>query len=80
MHSFTQEDLLLYVYGDTSADQTAAIRQALEVDWKLKEEYDALVSVQQQLSEIQHTPRKKAIDFILAYAGKPVQELSGQEG
>ena len=79
MHSFKQEDLLLYMYGDTSNDQTAAIKQALETDWKFKEEYEKLVASQSSLGQISLSPRKEAIDFLLEYAARPVQELSGQE-
>jgi len=79
MHSFKQEDLLLYMYGDTSNEQTAAIKQALDTDWKLKEEYEKLMASQNSLGHITFSPRKEAIDFILEYAAKPVQELSGQE-
>lgn len=79
MHSFKQEELLLYMYGDTSNDQTAAIKQALETDWELNEEYKKLVASQSCLGQISFSPRKEAIDFILDYAARPIQELSGQE-
>lgn len=77
MHSFTQEDLLLYLYGDASKDQTIAIAKALETDWKLKEEYEGLVSSQHYLGKMSFSPRKASVDFILDYAAKPV--LSDQE-
>lgn len=68
------------MYGDTSNDQTAAIKQALETDWRLREEYEKLMASQNSLGQISLSPRKEAIDFILEYAARPIQELSGQEG
>jgi len=80
MHSFTQEELLQYMYSETSNEKTAAIKAALETDWNLREQYEVLTSAKQSLEIITLSPRKKAIDFILNYAGKPVKEFTAQEG
>lgn len=37
MTNFTPEDLLMYLYKESSAEQTAAIETALEKDWTLRE-------------------------------------------
>ena len=70
MYSFTSEDLLQYIYKETSIQKTAAIVAALETDWILKELYAELISAQLSLEKINLSPRKKAIDRILAYAEK----------
>ena len=70
MYSFTSEDLLQYIYKETSIQKTAAIKAALETDWILKELYADLISVQITLEKITLSPRKQAIDKILAYAEK----------
>ncbi|MDN3659062.1 hypothetical protein QWZ08_25685 [Ferruginibacter paludis] len=70
MHSFTPEDLIQYVYNETSTQKSAAIRGALETDWKLREKYEEIISAQQALEKVTFSPRKKAIDNILAYAEK----------
>ncbi len=80
MHSITQEDLLQYLYSETSIDKTAAIKAALETDWNLREQYEVLTSAHQSLEKVTLSPRKKAIDFILNYAGKQTKELTTQEG
>jgi len=36
MTNFTPEDLLLYLYNETSAKQTEAIESALKKDWTLR--------------------------------------------
>lgn len=76
MHSFTQEDLLLYAYNETSTVQNDAIRAALEADWALQEQFEAIKSSQQQLEPLNLSPRKKALDFIMEYAERSVRELS----
>lgn len=72
MHSFTPEDLIQYVYNETSLQKSAAIRVALEADWSLREQYEEILSAQQSLEKVTFSPRLKAIDNILAYAEKSV--------
>jgi hypothetical protein len=72
MQSITQEELLLYIYGEASTEQTATIKAALESDWNLNEQYQALVSAKESLEPVNIAPRKKALDFVLNYANKQV--------
>jgi hypothetical protein len=76
MHNFTQEDLLLYLYKETSPAQSAAIKAALENDWSLREKFQMITSAQQQLETIKMSPSQQTIDNILNYAEKAVSELS----
>lgn len=78
MHSITQEELLQYMYAETSIEKTASIKAALQSDWDLREQYEVLVSAQQSLEKVTLAPRKKAIDFILNYASKQVKEFTEQ--
>jgi hypothetical protein len=75
-----QEDLLSYIYGETSNDQSNAIRAALETDWILKEKYQELTAAKNELTDIKLSPRKEAVDFILNYANKTVGVLNSAEG
>ncbi len=72
MHSFTPEELIQYVYNETSTQKSAAIKAALEADWTLRDQYEEILSAQQSLEKVTFSPRKKAIDNILAYAEKSV--------
>ena len=76
MHNFTQEDLLQYLYNETSIEKTTAIKAALINDWNLREKFNLLSSVHQKLESIKLSPRKKTIDNILNYAEKSIEELS----
>ena len=76
MHNFTPEDLLLYLYNETSPAQTAAIKVALENDWSLREKFEEITSAQSQLKTLKMSPSQQTIDNILNYAEKAVNELS----
>ena len=76
MHSFTQEDLLQYLYNETSTEKATAIKEALVNDWDLREKFNFLSSAQQNLEVIKLSPRKQTIDFILNYAEKDVEEFT----
>ena len=76
MHSFTTEDLIQYIYRETSQQKTAAIKVALESDWSVRDKFDEIMSAYQGLEELNLSPRKKAVDNILAYAEKSVRHLT----
>jgi hypothetical protein len=75
MHSFTQEDLIQFMYAETSHEKTTAIKDALNNNWELREAYEVLTSAQKSLEKVSLSPRKKALDFITNYAANPVKEV-----
>ena len=75
MHSFKQTDLLPYIYGEVSIEQSNAIKNALETDWELQEQYQELMDAKKGLETISLSPRKKAVDFILDYANASIKPL-----
>lgn len=76
MHSFTAEDLLQYAYNETSIEKTAAIQQALETDWALREKLEVITAAQIRLGKLTLSPRPQTIDKIMAYAEKAINEVS----
>ncbi|MEI8060618.1 MAG: hypothetical protein WCG67_10710, partial [Ferruginibacter sp.] len=76
MHNFTPEDLIQYLYKETSLTQSAAISAALESDWSLREKFEELTSAQNELKSLQFSPSRQTIDNILKYAEKTMSELS----
>lgn len=75
MHNFTTEDLLQYLYQETSIEESAAISEALESDWKLKEAFQQLEESVKNLNEAQYSPRSKTIAKIMSYAEKSVESV-----
>ncbi len=78
MHNFTPEDLLQYLYNETSPAQTAEIKAALESDWSLREKFEVISSAQKRLESLKLSPRQETIDNILNHAEKVMGELTPQ--
>ncbi|MDP9230638.1 MAG: hypothetical protein M3O67_08205 [Bacteroidota bacterium] len=68
MISFTPEDLLQYLYKETSTDKTFAIETALQKDWTLREKLNVLKTSMHRLDKITVGPRTEVILNVLKYA------------
>ncbi|MBI1343912.1 MAG: hypothetical protein GC171_13345 [Terrimonas sp.] len=68
MTNFTPEDLLLYLYKETSPEQSAAIDEALKSDWTLREKLNVLRTSMQRIERITESPRTEVVLNILNYA------------
>jgi hypothetical protein len=74
MTNFTPEDLLLYLYNETSAEQTSAIEVALEKDWTLREKLNVLNVSMQRLDKITTSPRTEVVLNVMNYARERATE------
>jgi len=70
MTNFTPEDLLLYLYKETSAKKTTAIETALKKDWTLREKLSVLKTSMQRLDKIKVAPRTEVVLKVLKHAEK----------
>lgn len=68
MPFFTPEDLVLYLYKETSPQQTLAIEEAKQTDWALREKLNVIEASIQKLENIKVSPRTEIILDILNYA------------
>jgi hypothetical protein len=68
MTNFTPEDLLLYLYKETSPEQSAAIEQALLKDWTLREKLAVLQNSMKRLDKLVQTPRTEIVLNVLNHA------------
>ena len=75
MRNFTPEDLLLYLYKESTPQLTAAIKQALQLDWTLREKFNVLKTSMLRLEKIQQSPRTEVILNILNYAREKSKEM-----
>lgn len=73
MSLFTPEDLLLYLYKETTPEQTAAIEEELRKDWTLREKLAVLQTSKTRLDSIVETPRTQTVLDILKYAASGVK-------
>ena len=76
MHNFNFEELVQYMYQDTSDEKMIAINTALETDWNLKEKYAMLKQGREALGTSRFSPCKKTLDAILNYAEKSVGSIA----
>ncbi len=70
MHNYTPEDLICCLYKETSPELTAAIENALQQDWSLREKMGVLKASHERLNTLVQTPRTEVVLNILKYAGK----------
>ena len=75
MTKFTPEDILLYLYKESSHQLTAAIEQGLKLDWTLREKLTVLKTSMLRLDQIHETPRTEVILNILNYAREKSSEV-----
>jgi hypothetical protein len=69
MTLFTPEDLVMYMYQETSPEKTAAIEVALQNDWALREKLQLL---RESVKDLDHqplsSPRTEVVLRVLNYA------------
>ena len=74
MSIFTPEDLILYVYQETSPEKTAAIQQAIANDWALQEKFNVIKTSVEQLTTEMYAPRTETVLNVLNYARETMAE------
>ena len=75
MTKFTPEDMIQYLYKETSVQKTAAIEAALDTDWSLRESFEQMKAGQRNLEEVKFSPRDEAVTRILQHVTKKVGQL-----
>jgi anti-sigma factor RsiW len=68
MPTITTEDLMQYVYGEASKEQSMAIEKAIQTDWSLREKLTALKDSMRVLDNMVESPRPQSVMAILNYA------------
>ncbi len=67
MHNYSPEDLILYLYKETTTEATIAIEKALEEDWTLREKLAVIKTSMERLNSITVTPRTEIVLNILRH-------------
>lgn len=65
---FTQDDLIRYLYHETTETETREIDKALICDSELQAQYKELVAMKKQLDVIRMEPSEGCVNGILHYA------------
>jgi hypothetical protein len=78
MHNYSPEDLLLYLYKETSPEATTAIEKALAEDWTLREKLTVLKTSMERLNSITVSPRTEIILNVLRHARESHKVVSSK--
>jgi hypothetical protein len=68
MNKINTDDLIQFLYNETSESQNIVIKEALENDLNLREEYEELKNTIDELGTLSYSPNAKTIENILKYA------------
>lgn len=71
---FTPEELIQYLYKETSPARTAQIEEVLQHDWSLREKLEVLKNTMQAIDGPLESPRTEAVMNVLNYARESVSE------
>jgi hypothetical protein len=71
---FTPEELIQYLYKETSPARTAQIEEVLQHDWTLREKLEVLKNTLQVIDRPLESPRTEAVMNVLNYARESISE------
>lgn len=66
--TFTQDDLIRYIYGETYGKEKKELEKALVCDAELQEAYKELAAIKNQLDYSMKEPSERVVDNILNYS------------
>lgn len=66
--TFTQDDLVRYIYQETTPEESIEIETALIFDEQLSEAYNSLNGTVESLNAVKLKPSESTVDKILSYS------------
>ena len=75
--TFTPEELLLLLYKEAPAYDRLALEEALEEDYLLREEYDALRKAAEALPKVRMNAPRTCLNAVLNYSRATFAEPKG---
>ncbi|MCI5081659.1 MAG: hypothetical protein MRY78_08210 [Saprospiraceae bacterium] len=72
--TYTENDLLRYLYRETSVTDTLAIEDAMAADRNLTEAFEGMQEAFNQLPRVKFGPSKSSIEKILSYSKETALE------
>ena len=68
MYNYTPEEILLYLYKESSPELTTAIEEELKRNWSLREKMEVMRKAMERLDNITISPRTEVVLNVLRYA------------
>lgn len=72
--TFTSNDLVRFIYKETTVKETLAIQNALAVDSSLFDNYVSLMDAYMELPKVTFAPTSNALENILKYSSNTLIE------
>ncbi len=73
-HLCTQNDLVRYLYRETSTDENRAIEEKMERNWNYKESFQELRDAMFTLPKVRYSPDPKTVKQILGISRRKLCE------
>ncbi|TNE80802.1 MAG: hypothetical protein EP332_06160 [Bacteroidetes bacterium] len=67
-NTFTETDILRYLYGETTPAENKAIAEELKKNINLRSYYDRMVETQKELEKVFEEPDPTSVNIILEYS------------
>lgn len=68
--NITQDNLIRYIYQETTEEESSLIEEALAGDFELKELYDSLLEGKAELDKVRMSPRQEVVNKIMDYSSR----------
>jgi len=66
--TFTEDDIIKFLYNETSNRESLEIEEALLCDTELQKQFKELVTIKNELSNLSCNPSDKSVSNILDYS------------
>ncbi len=76
MKTFTTDDLVRFVYNETTADESSVIKKAILENLDLAKTYQGMLSAKEELEQGKLNPSDSSIEIIMQYSGSTVKSAS----
>ena len=76
MYNFTPEEILLYLYKESSTELTTAIEEEIKKNWALREKLAVMKTAMERLNNITVSPRMEVVLNVLRHSSQN-EKVSG---
>ena len=76
MKTFTSDDLVRFVYNETTAEESANMRRAILENLDLAKTYQGMLTAKEELEQGKLNPSDSSIDIIMQYSRDTVKSES----
>lgn len=76
MKTFTQDDLVRFVYNETSQEESSLIKKAIMDDMELAKTYQGMLTSKEELDGGKLNPSDSSINIILNYSRRSSRSKS----